>query len=88
MHCKVFEDNRSCISIACGQKVPQELNILQSSITISGISSGEESSKIFSIDWKKQTTDISTKLLNEDLFVHLRKMLNGQSKDFEFLREC
>ena len=71
--CKVFEDNRICISIAESQKFsPRAKHIslkyhhLRKFVT-------DKSIRIFPIDTKEQTADTFTKPLDGSLFLYIRK---------------
>ena len=73
VHCKVWEDNEGCISLATQQKFsPRTKHIavkyhhFRTKVT-NGIS----------IETKEQTADIFTKPLDERLFRYLRKKLSG-----------
>ena len=77
IHCKVWEDNESCISIAKNQKFsPRTKHIaikwhhFRSFVNSSSVS-------IHSIDTKEQTADIFTKPLDHSLFEYLRHKLCG-----------
>ena len=77
IHCKVWEDNESCISIAKNQKFsPRTKHIaIKFHHFRQHVKDGRIS--IHSIDTKEQTADIFTKPLDQSLFVHLRKKLSG-----------
>ena len=76
-HCKVFEDNMSCIKVAESPKFTPRTkhiaikyhhfrkHIVDGTITI------------HHIETKQQVADIFTKPLDESLFNHLREMLMG-----------
>ena len=77
VHCKVWEDNSGCISLAKeGRFSPRTKHIaikyhhFRSKVVDGSIS-------IHAIDTKEQTADIFTKPLDESLFVYLRKKLCG-----------
>ncbi len=77
VHCKVFEDNNSCIAIA---KAPR-MNPRTKHIGIKYHHFREyvrrQKLSLFPIDTKEQTADIFTKPLNESLFLYLRNKLMG-----------
>ena len=77
IHCKVWEDNESCISIAKNQKFsPRTKHIaIKFHHFRQHVKDGRIS--IHSIDTKEQTADIFTKLLDQSSFVHLQKKLSG-----------
>jgi len=77
VHCKVFEDNRSAITIAEANKfTPRTKHIaLKYHHFRSYVKS--KAIQIFPIDTKEQTADIFTKPLDERPFLYLRKKLNG-----------
>ena len=77
VHCKVFEDNRSAITIAEANKfTPRTKHIaLKYHHFRSYVKS--KAIQIFPIDTKEQTADIFTKPLDEQPFLYLRKKLNG-----------
>jgi hypothetical protein len=77
IHCKVWEDNESCISIAKNQKFsPRTKHIaIKWHHFRQHVKDGTIS--IHSIDTKEQTADIFTKPLDESLFAHLRMKLLG-----------
>ncbi len=77
VHCKVFEDNRSCISITSGQKFSPRTKHIAIKYHHFSEFVRRKVIQVFPIDTKEQTADIFTKPLKEDLFVHLRKKLNG-----------
>jgi len=77
IHCKVWEDNEGCISLATNGKFsPRTKHIaIKYHHFRQHIKSGKIS--IHSIDTKEQTGDIFTKPLDESLFIYLRKKLSG-----------
>lgn len=77
IHCKVWEDNESCISIAKNQKFsPRTKHIaIKWHHFRQYVKDGRIT--IHSIDTKEQTADIFTKPLDLSLFVYLRKKLSG-----------
>ena len=77
VHCKVWEDNESCIAVAKNQKFsPRTKHIaIKWHHFRSFVNDGSVS--INSIDTKEQTADIFTKPLDESLFKHLRFKLCG-----------
>ena len=77
IHCKVFEDNRSCISVATAPKfTPRTKHIsLKYHHFTSFVKS--KSLSIHPIDTTEQVADIFTKPLDGNAFVYLRKKLNG-----------
>ena len=77
VHCKVWEDNEGCISLATQQKFsPRTKHIaVKSQHFREKVSNGTVS--IHSIETKEQTADKFTKPLDESLFRYLRKKLSG-----------
>ena len=77
MHCKVFEDNNSCISIAESNKFSPRTKHIALKYHHFRRFVKEGSIKILPIDTKDQVADIFTKPLDEHLFKHLRLKLSG-----------
>ena len=77
VHCKVWEDNNGCITLAQEQKFsPRTKHIaIKYHHFRQHIKNG--TIKILPIDTKEQTADIFTKPLDEALFIYLRKKLCG-----------
>ena len=77
VHCKVWEDNEGCVSLATQQKFsPRTKHIaVKYHHFREKVNNGTVS--IHSIDTKEQTADIFTKPLDESLFKYLRKKLSG-----------
>ena len=77
IHCKVWEDNEGCVSLAThGKFSPRTKHIgIKYHHFRQHVKDGSIS--IHSIDTKEQTADIFTKPLDEILFVYLRKKLCG-----------
>ena len=77
IHCKIWEDNNGCISLATQQKFSPRTK----HIAIKYHHFREKVEKgivsIHPIDTKEQTADIFTKPLDESLFIYLRKKLVG-----------
>ena len=76
MHCNVYKDNESCISMSKRRKFSPRKKL----IAIEYHHFQKHVGKIImihSIDTREQTTDILTKPLDESLFTHLRKKLCG-----------
>ena len=76
-HCKVFEDNNSCISLATSEKFsPRTKHI---ALKYHHFRSYVKNNiiEILPIDTKEQLADILTKPLDEKLFVYLREKLLG-----------
>lgn len=78
-HCKVFEDNRSAITIAEANKfTPRTEHIaLKYHHFRSYMYVKSNAIQILPVDRKEQTADIFTKPLDERPFLYLRKKLNG-----------
>ena len=77
VHCKVFEDNRSCITVAEATKfTPQTKHVALKHRHFRSFVK-KKIIQMFPIDTKEQTADIFTKPLSEDLFIYLRTKLNG-----------
>jgi hypothetical protein len=77
IHCKVWEDNQGCLSLAKeGKFSPRTKHIaIKYHHFRSKVKDGSIS--IHSIDTKQQTADIFTKPLDESLFIYLRNKLSG-----------
>jgi hypothetical protein len=77
IHCKVWEDNQGCLSLAKeGKFSPRTKHIaIKYHHFRSKVKDGSIS--IHAIDTKEQTADIFTKPLDESLFVYLRYKLSG-----------
>ena len=77
IHCKTWEDNNGCIALAQNNKFsPRTKHIaIKYHHFREHVRSGKIS--IHPIDTKEQTADIFTKPLDESLFIHLRRKLNG-----------
>ena len=76
IHCKVFEDNESCISMAKRRKFSPRTKHIGIKYHHFRSHVGTTVS-IHSIDTKQQTADILTKPVEESLFKHLRAKLCG-----------
>ena len=76
-HCKVFEDNESCISIATKQKFSPRTEHIALKYHHFRSYVFNKTIEFLSIDTLEQTADIFTKSLDEELFLHLRKKLSG-----------
>eukprot|EP00957_Ditylum_brightwellii_P044934 3407616-Ditylum_brightwellii.AAC.1 len=77
VHCKVFEDNESCIAIAKAFKFSPRTKHIVLKYHHFRKFVYEGKLVILPISTKEQTADIFTKPLQDDLFVYLRKKLNG-----------
>ena len=77
MHCKVFEDNNSCISIAESNKFSPRTKHIALKYHHFRRFVREGMIKILPIDTKDQIADIFTKPLDEHLFKSLRLKLSG-----------
>ena len=75
-HCKVFEDNNSCISLATVQKSSPRTKHLVLKYHHFRRFVKDKTLEIFSIDTTEKITDIFTKPLDEAAFIYLRKKLN------------
>lgn len=75
--CKVFEDNRSCISIAEASKFTPRTKHIALKYHHFRRFVKEGTIEIFPIDTSEQTADIFTKPLDDYAFLYLRKKLNG-----------
>ena len=77
IHCKVWEDNESCIKVAKNENfTPRTKHIaIKYHHFRSYVQDG--TIQVLSIDTKEQTADIFTKPLDESLFIHLRLKLCG-----------
>ena len=76
IHCKVFEDNESCISMAKRRKFSPRTKHIGIKYHHFRSHVGTTVS-IHSIDTKQQTADVLTKPVDEALFKHLRMKLCG-----------
>ena len=74
-HCKVFEDNNSCIAIATGQKFSPRTKHIAIKYHHFQQYVREKLVTILPIDTKEQLSDIFTKLSDEVLFLYLRSEL-------------
>ena len=74
---KVFEENRSCITIAEAQKFSPRTTHISLKYHHFRKFVTDKTIRIFPIDTKEQTADIFIKSLNSSLFLYLRKKLNG-----------
>ena len=77
VNCRVFEDNRSCISIATTARFTPRTKHIALKYHHFRSKVDEGVIKIIPIGTKDQTTDILTKPLSADLFLHHRKVLMG-----------
>ena len=76
-HCKVFEDNNSCIAIDKSNRLyPRPKHIAIEYHHFQHYAK-KKLIIIFPIDTKEQLADIFTKLLDETLFLYLRSELLG-----------
>ena len=76
IHCKMFEDNESCISMAKRRKFSPRTKHIGIKYHHFRSHVGTTVS-IHSIDTKQQTADVLTKPVEEALFKHLRAKLCG-----------
>ena len=76
-HCKVFEDNNSCISLATSEKFSPRTKHIALKYHHFRRYVIDKTIEILPIDTKEQLADILTKPLEEHLFLHLRKKLSG-----------
>jgi len=77
VHCKVFEDNRSAITIAeAGKFTPRTKHIALKYHHFRRYVK-EKVIKLYPISTHEQTADIFTKPLDDKTFLYLRKKLNG-----------
>jgi hypothetical protein len=77
VHCKVWEDNNGALSLAQNQKFSPRTKHISIKYHHFREHVNKGTISIHPIDTKDQTADIFTKPLDESLFVHLRKKLNG-----------
>ena len=77
IHCKVWEDNNGALSLAQNQKFSPRTKHISIKYHHFRDHVNRGTVTIHPIDTKEQTADIFTKPLDEALFVHLRKKLNG-----------
>ena len=77
VHCKVWEDNEGCKSLATNGKFSPRTKHIAIKYHHFRQHIKDGSISIHSIDTKEQTADIFTKPLDESLFVYLRKKLSG-----------
>ena len=77
VHCKVFEDNRSCISVAEAPKFTPRTKHIALKFHHFRSFVKKKLIRIFPIDTKEQTADIFTKPLEVGPFLYLRGKLNG-----------
>jgi hypothetical protein len=76
-HCKVFEDNNSCISLATSEKFSPRTKHIALKYHHFRRYVTEKLIEILPIDTKEQLADIFTKPLDEDLFLYLRGKQSG-----------
>ena len=76
-HCKVFEDNRSCIKVAEIPKFTPKTKHISTKYHHFRSFVADGSIQIFPIDTKDQLADIFTKPLDRVVFTKLRKLLMG-----------
>ena len=76
-HCKLFEDNNSCISLATAQKSSLRTKHVALKYHHSRQFVKDKTLEIFPIDTKEQTANIFTKPLDETLFFYLINKLSG-----------
>lgn len=76
-HCKVFEDDNSCISIAKSQKFSPRTKHIALKYHHFRRFVKDNIIDILPIDTKEQLADIFTKPLDESLFIYLREKLIG-----------
>ena len=77
VHCKVFEDNNGCISLATQQKFSPRTKHIAVKYHHFREKVNDGSVSIHPIDTREQLADILTKPLDEALFKHMRKGLLG-----------
>ena len=77
VHCKVWEDNNGCITLAQSQKFSPRTKHIAIKYHHFRQHVKDGTISIVAIDTKEQTADIFTKPLDKSLFVHLRKKLCG-----------
>ena len=76
-HCKVFEDNNSCISLAKSEKFSPRTKHIALKYHHFRRFILDNTVEIFPIDTREQLADIFTKPLDEDLFLYLRGKQSG-----------
>jgi hypothetical protein len=77
VHCKVWEDNNGCISLANNEKFSPRTKHIAIKYHHFRYHVKQGTIQVHPIDTKEQTADIFTKPLDESLFVYLRRKLNG-----------
>ena len=77
VHCKVFEDNRSAITIAEANKFTPRTKHIALKYHHFRRYVKEKIIQIYPIGTQEQTADIFTKPLDDKTFLYLRKKLNG-----------
>ena len=77
IHCKTWEDNNGCVSLATKQKFSPRTKHIAIKYHHFRKYVEDGSISIHHIDTKEQTADIFTKPLDESLFIHLRRKLSG-----------
>jgi len=77
IHCKVFEDNRSCIKVAESPKFTPRTKHIAIKYHHFRKFVSDRTIQISHIDTKEQITDIFTKPLDEATFVYLQAKLMG-----------
>ena len=76
-HCKVFEDNNSCISLATSEKFSPRTKHIALKYHHFRRYITDKLIDILPIDTKEQLADIFTKPLDEALFLYLREKQSG-----------
>ena len=77
MHCKVFEDNTACISMASAKKFAPRTKHIALKYHHFRSAMNEGKIKIFHVNTNEQIADIFTKPLKIDQFHYLRQKLMG-----------
>ena len=77
VHCRVWEDNEGCISLATQQKFSPRTKHIAVKYHHFREKVNDGTVSIHSIDSKEQLADIFTKPLEDSLFKYLRKRLSG-----------
>ena len=77
VHCKVFEDNRSAVTIAEANKFTPRTKHIALKYHHFRRYVKEKIIQIYPIGTQEQTADIFTKPLDDKTFLYLRKKLNG-----------